>query len=568
MPRTKQLSANNKTTLTLGVWVAYILTFIPLRPLVGEILPALATLPVIVTAWLFGMWAGLLAGLLALPLNALLTTLAGATGQDMMTPAGIFGSTVILLSGVAVGWLHDLNEQMQQKLAEREWAEATLKQRAIQLKLINEIGEQIAAVMNLDSVLDRAAHLVQESFGYHHVALFTVDRGEDTLVMRSKAGDFVHLFPPDHRLKLGQGMVGWVSLHGKTLLANDVDAEPRYVNLYPDLVPTRSELSVPIRVGEEVVGVLDIQSPQLNGFDENDVMVMETLADQIAVALDNARLYEAIQQELAERKRAEKQLQRYAAELEQSNEEIKQFAYIVSHDLRAPLVNLKGFTAELRAALAVVGSATVAALPHLDEKQQQIVTTALQEDIPEALGFIDSSVTRMDRFINAVLKLSRLGRRELHPEPIDMNDLVQTILETLAHQIEAHRAKVTVGHLPEVIADRTSMEQIVGNILSNAVKYLDPDRAGEIEITAEQSHDATTFQIRDNGRGIAERDMHKVFAPFRRAGKQDTPGEGMGLAYVQTLIRRHGGRIWVESEPGEGSTFYFTIPKDKGGDYV
>jgi len=267
-----------------------------------------------------------------------------------------------------------------------------------------------------------------------------------------------------------------------------------------------------------------------------------------------------ISRDITERKRAEEQLQRYAAELEQANEEIKRFAYIVSHDMRAPLVNLKGFAAELRAALAVIGSAMITTLPHLDEKQQQAVTVALQEDVPEALGFIDSSVTRMDHFINALLKLSRLGRRELHLELIDMNTLVRATLRTLAHQIEERQVKVTVGSLPEVIADRTSMEQIMGNLLNNAVIYLDPDRPGEIEITAECGDDETTFHVRDNGRGIAEKDMDKVFALFRRAGKQDVPGEGMGLAYVQTLVRRHGGRIWVESEPGKGSTFHFTIP--------
>jgi signal transduction histidine kinase len=198
-------------------------------------------------------------------------------------------------------------------------------------------------------------------------------------------------------------------------------------------------------------------------------------------------------------------------------------------------------------------------LPHLDEKQRRAVTMALQEDVPEALGFIDSSVTRMDNFINAVLKLSRLGRRELKLEPVDMEALVQATLETLAHQIEERQVKVTVGSLPEVVADRTSMEQIVGNLLNNAVLYLASDRPGEIEVTAELGDDETTFRVRDNGRGIAEEDMPKVFAPFRRAGKQDVPGEGMGLAYVQTLVRRHGGRIWCESEPRVGTTFSFTI---------
>jgi PAS domain S-box-containing protein len=269
--------------------------------------------------------------------------------------------------------------------------------------------------------------------------------------------------------------------------------------------------------------------------------------------------------DITERKRAEEQLQRYAAELEQANEEVKQFAYIVSHDLRAPLTNLRGFSEELNYALEVIGSAMDKALPHLEEKQRLAVTTALQEEVPEALSFIGSSVTRMDDFINAVLKLSRLGRRELNPELLNMDALVQAALQTLAYQIEERQVSVTVGPLPEVVADRASMEQILGNLLGNAVKYLDPDRPGEIEISGERGRGETILRVRDNGRGIAEEDMDKVFAPFRRAGRQDVPGEGMGLPYVQTLVRRHGGRIWCESELGVGTKFTFTLSSHLAG---
>jgi PAS domain S-box-containing protein len=190
-------------------------------------------------------------------------------------------------------------------ITERKLAEETLQRRAAQLALLNDIGGRIAVVTDLGSVLERAAHLAQESFGYHHVGLFVVDRERGELVMRAKAGDFADLYPPEHRLELGQGMVGWVGESGESLLANDVEAEPRYVNLYPDVMQTRSELSVPIRVGDEIMGALDVQSLQRDAFDENDVMVIETLAGQIAAALENARLYEALQQELVERKRAE-----------------------------------------------------------------------------------------------------------------------------------------------------------------------------------------------------------------------------------------------------------------------
>ncbi|MFX1266254.1 MAG: GAF domain-containing protein [Promethearchaeota archaeon] len=182
----------------------------------------------------------------------------------------------------------------------RKRAEKALEQRATQLALINGIGRQIASELELGSVLDRAARLVQESFGYHHVAIFTVDREREELVMRARAGAYSDLYPPEHRLSLGQGMVGWAASHGEMLLANNVRAEPLYVNLYPDRVPTLSELSVPLRMGKEILGVLDVQSPQLDAFDANDVIVMETLADQAAVAIRNSMLYEQVQRQLDE----------------------------------------------------------------------------------------------------------------------------------------------------------------------------------------------------------------------------------------------------------------------------
>jgi len=263
--------------------------------------------------------------------------------------------------------------------------------------------------------------------------------------------------------------------------------------------------------------------------------------------------------DITERKRIEERLQRYTADLERSNEEIKNFAYIVSHDLRVPLVNLKGYSAELGAALKTLVANFEAVLPQLPEEKKSEVALALHEDIPEALEFITNSVSRMDHFINAVLLLSRLGRRDLKPERLAMDALVKQIVEGMSHQVQEKGITITVAPLPEVVADRTSIEQIMGNILGNAVKYLDQGRLGTIEVTGQANGSETTFRIQDNGRGIAVDDMNKVFAPFRRAGKQDTPGEGMGLAYVQTLVRRHNGSISCESELGKGTTFTFTI---------
>ncbi|MCP4623633.1 MAG: PAS domain S-box protein, partial [bacterium] len=248
----------------------------------------------------------------------------------------------------------------------------------------------------------------------------------------------------------------------------------------------------------------------------NHYSVNASLLDQVAD--EESGIIISIWRDVTDFKRAQAMLQQYARELELANEEVKQFAYIISHDLRAPLVNIKGFSGELRYALDEINSAIESAFPHLDEKQKEAVNMALEEDIPEAFGFIESSVNRMDGFINALLKLSRLGRHEFKLATVDIHSLVEAVLKDSAHQLEERNAKVIMGALPAVIADQTAMEQIFGNLLNNAVKYWAPERPLEIEITAETAENETIIQVRDNGRGIAKDDLNKIFAPFRRAG--------------------------------------------------
>jgi signal transduction histidine kinase/ABC-type xylose transport system substrate-binding protein len=482
--------------------------------------------------------------------------------EDQLILEGLCGLTAVVIESHRVE-------------AERRRLLTALERRALQLQTAAEVSRAASSILDPDELIQQVVNLVRERFDLHYAGLFLVDDSGKWAVLRAGTGEAGRkMVEQGHKLEVGgQSMIGWCMANKQARITLDVTSASsvesgeeavRFAN--PLLPETRSDLALPLISRRQVIGALTIQSTQEAAFGEEDVAVLQTMANQLANAIANARLYDQAQQEITERKWAEEQLQQYATKLEQANEEIKQFAYIVSHDLRAPLTNLKGFSEELSYALEVIGSAMDKVLPHLEEKQRLAVTTALQEDVPEALSFIGSSVTRMDDFINAVLKLSRLGRRELKFEPVDMDALVQATLQTLGHQIEERQVKVNVGPLPEVVADRASMEQIMGNILGNAVKYLDLGRSGEIEVTAERGRDETTFRVWDNGRGIAEEDMDKVFAPFRRAGKQDVPGEGMGLPYVQTLVRRHGGRIWCESQPGKGSAFYFTVPANVKSD--
>ena len=243
--------------------------------------------------------------------------------------------------------------------------------------------------------------------------------------------------------------------------------------------------------------------------------------------------------------------------LTRANDEIQRFAYIVSHDLRSPLVNIMGFTSELEAAMKTVGP-YVAGDATLADKARQ----ATEEDIPEALRFIRASTGKMDGLINAILKLSREGRRELRPEPVDLVTLFKNAAASVRHQTDEVGAEVSVpSSAPALVSDRLAMEQIVGNVVDNAVKYLARDRPGRIVITTGETARRVHIDITDNGRGIAEQDHERIFELFRRAGAQDRPGEGIGLAHVRALVRRLGGDITVQSELGRGTTFRIDLPR-------
>jgi len=250
------------------------------------------------------------------------------------------------------------------------------------------------------------------------------------------------------------------------------------------------------------------------------------------------------------------------ADLLRANEEIQRFAYIVSHDLRSPLVNVMGFTAELDAATESVRELIEradAAAPDIVTEEARLAAT---EDLPEAIGFIRSSTQKMDALINAILKLSREGRRVLAPEAIDMEGLVGNIGDTLAHRLDERGAELAIdAPLPAIVSDRLAVDQIFSNLIENAVKYLKPGVPGRIEVSGRTEGKRAIFEIADNGRGIDPRDHARVFDLFRRSGTQDQPGEGIGLAHVRALVYRLGGFIDVTSELGKGATFRVSLPQ-------
>jgi len=247
-------------------------------------------------------------------------------------------------------------------------------------------------------------------------------------------------------------------------------------------------------------------------------------------------------------------------DLRELNQELETFTYIASHDLRSPLVNLKGFSKEIENNVLKLTEAHHSG--HIDKEQEKELTHILERDIPEALGFINSSIERMDMLTSAILNLSRIGRRVYKPTKVHVSDVIQRCLNTLKYETNTSSTKVEIGDLPDIYADELAIEQIFSNIIENAVKYLDPNRVGNIQVSGIVQDNNVIYSFKDNGRGIPEKEEDKVFNIFRRARNSgNVRGAGMGLAFVRATIRKMRGKIWYESQPDVGTVFYVSLPQ-------
>jgi signal transduction histidine kinase len=271
----------------------------------------------------------------------------------------------------------------------------------------------------------------------------------------------------------------------------------------------------------------------------------------------------------AGRDRLEVAVAERTAELTDANDEIQRFAYIVSHDLRAPLLNIIGFTSELEDATNRLNRFVSDNLEAAGIVVPEDVRAASREDLPEAIRFIQTSTAKMDRLITAILRLSREGRRVMTPERLDMAALLGGILDSMRHQADAGGAQVSLGNTPGLVSDRVAVEQVFSNLIENALKYTAAGRPGRINVYGRNEGRFVRYEVADNGRGIADRDRERVFELFRRAGAQNTTGEGIGLAHVRALLRRMGGSIDCESQVDVGSRFTVLLPArlpQAGGD--
>jgi signal transduction histidine kinase len=296
-----------------------------------------------------------------------------------------------------------------------------------------------------------------------------------------------------------------------------------------------------------------------------------SIASRLSVLMDNVR-HLAAGEQLAtplggrdELGRLDRVFHEMADTLAQKDQENEMFVYSVSHDLRSPLVNLQGFSQEL--ASSCQDLRRIVMENDVPAAVRERAAMLLDHEANESIQFIQTAVRRLATIIDALLRLSRVGRVVYDWQPVDVRATVERVVAALGNTITQKGARVHIGELPPAWGDPTAIEQIFANLIGNALNYLDPARPGTIEVgfsPERGSQNAVnpqhTYFVKDNGLGIAAEHLPKIFLAFQRLHPTAAPGEGIGLPLVRRMVERHGGRIWVESAVGQGSTFFVSLP--------
>ncbi len=458
----------------------------------------------------------------------------GTLGLDILDPqVRLSPSEIALVQNV----LSQLSVSIQRaKLFEQVQASReALKRQNEYLAAVAEIGRLVTSALDLPTIFRRAVNLVRERFGYYHAAIFVVEETGFNAVLEEATGEAgAEMKRRKHSLPVGsKSIVGTVTATGQPLVVNDVSQNP--IHRFNPLLPeTRAEAAFPLRLGQRVIGVLDVQSTQVNAFAESDVAALQMLADQIAVAIDNARSYQVVQEAMREMREADRMKSQFLANM--------------SHELRTPLNSIIGFS---RVILKGIDGP-------ITELQRQDLT-AIYNSGQHLLGLI-----------NDILDLSKIeaGKMELAFEEVNLVDIINGVMSTATGLVKDKpiTLKRSVPQdLPTVRADATRIRQVLLNLVSNAAKFTEQ---GEIEVSASvqtglDGQPEVLVKVRDTGPGISEEDQKKLFRPFSQVDAsltRKTGGTGLGLAISAQLIQLHGGRIGVQSKVGEGSTFYFTVP--------
>ncbi|QLK27255.1 PAS domain S-box protein [Natrinema zhouii] len=412
-------------------------------------------------------------------------------------------------------------------ISPRKEAEQTLTEKVVQLESVSYLGRRALENADIDDMLEKTTELVTAALDAEYATVFEHDAaGPDGAVLRLRAGTGFDV--ADGETTPAAGSIAAAALaDGGPVVIEDLESDPRFDG--PSLVPdrdVRSGITVTIGPTADPWGVLDVYDTDRREFADHDVDFLESVATIIATAI--------------ERQGYERRLNETVSELEASNERLEQFAYAASHDLQEPLRMISSY-------LQLIESRYAA---------------ELDADGREFIDYAVDGANRMSEMIDGLLEYSRIDTQGDPFEPVDLDAVLADVLTDLQMMVEQSDAEIAVEPLPEVQGDSRQLRQLFQNLLSNAIEY-SGDKSPQVDVTAEQRGRNWEISVRDDGIGIDPDDQDRVFQVFQRLHtREEYDGTGIGLALCRRIVERHGGEIWVDAEPGEGSTFTFTIPAD------
>ncbi|GAB4482410.1 MAG: hypothetical protein Kow00124_31200 [Anaerolineae bacterium] len=399
-----------------------------------------------------------------------------------------------------------------------------LEERVSQLHALHEVSLNITTRRDLSATLQAIVESATQLCRARASSLYLLGVEADRIVLVNIAGPAV--VPIGRALRRGEGLIGTCWEQGETImLDNYIGWEKRLREL--DEHRITAAMAVPVRWGGDMVGVLSVTAGDPSRrFSQNDREILEMLALQAAIAITNARLHE--------------EQVRHIDELTARNQELDAFSYTVAHDLKSPLQVIVGFANLLRT-------------EYRDE---------VSDEIAEYLGHIEDYGLKLSQTVEGLLLLARLRNADAEVGPTDVGPVIESALERFSEQLQAQRITVTVEpDLPPVTAHAPWLETVFANLIDNAIKYMGTGNPGpQIVIRGRREGDVVRYEVQDNGIGIAEADQARLFAMFTRLRPDQAGGSGLGLAIVERVITRLNGQVGVVSTPGEGSTFWFTLP--------
>jgi len=424
------------------------------------------------------------------------------------------------------------------------------KQRATELSTVNSISKALASQLNADDLIKMVGDQLKDLFRANIVYLALLNPKTKIINFPYQYGD--NMAP----LKLGEGLTSKIILNGEPLLINkDLQELRLQMGIQQIGVPAASYLGVPIPVGDENIGVLSVQSTESeNRFNENDLRLLSTIASSVGVALNNATLFEDV-------RLAKMEAEASGKAAEKANEAKSAFLSTVSHELRTPLTSVLGFAKIIRKRL------EEKIFPIVDKKDPKTEKTIGQ--ISENLHVVISEGERLTHLINDVLDLAKIeaGKMEWNQESVSISEVAERAIAATTSLFDQKALKLVKNidaDLPAITGDRDKLIQVIINLISNSVKFTDK---GSVTCTVLQKKDEIVVSISDTGIGIAPGDFGAVFEQFKQVGGDtltDKPkGTGLGLPICKEIVEHHGGRIWLESEVGKGSTFSFALPITK-----